>query len=513
MTLLSNPEFLRNARSQLRPGKMIASAAITALVSISVGYLVAQNHVPAAGPGGWGHELLRFALTAQALILAAGGGIACLNGIYKEKDQNSFDFQRVTRLTPLQLTLGKLFGAPVLMYFICLCLMPLAVFAAIMGKSRLSFFVAAYVVLVAASAAFHALALLISLLTVRGSHTSAIILALILLWIGSIGGPALSDRIQLGSFGPFEAPGLSAETTWDVQQIPQIIRWPGGETVIDRGMIDTLFGKRVHHVFVLVPLDLIFVFWFLLGVTRNIKRDPNYYEVYSPGQSLAFAFYLNILIVAFFKWRGASPMKAQAFLLTFNMGLFLCLGMALLRNRERTRRILRAQGGTASWFDPLWPAPILLAGTLIAGMLVVIGVSRGRDPSAEWSAGLALFRSVFFTAWLVRDFQFLQWMGLRRGKHPLVTSTLYLTIFYVCALALLSAFGCFRIADREPFAAFFVPTAVYNLGHELWALRPAMWVAAFAAQWVLAGIFVWLQQKEMAELQPAASGTVAHASA
>lgn len=513
MALVSNPEFLRNVRSQLRPGKMIASAAIAALVSVTFGYLMSQSSAPAAGPYGWAYRLLGNTLSAQALILAAGGGIACLNSIYREKDHNTFDFQRVTRLTPLELALGKLFGAPVLMYFICLCLVPLAVFAAVVGRSRWSFFVAAYVVLLVSSIAFHALTLLISLLTVRGSHTSAIILALVLLWVGSVSGAALSDRIQVNSLGPFEASGLAVENTWDVKQIPQIIRWPGGEMVQERGMLDTFLGKRVHHFFVLVPLNLIFIFWFLLGVTRNIKRDPNYYEVYSPGQSLGLVLYLNIVVMAFFKWRSLPPLEAQAFLLTVNMALFLGLGMVLLRNRERTRRILRAKGGSAAWFDLLWPAPILLAGTLAAGVLAIAGVSRGRDPSYEWNVGLALFRSLFFTAWLVRDFQFLQWMGLRRGKHPLVMGSLYLTIFYVCSISTLTALGCFRLTDREPFAAFFAPTAVYRLDHELWALRPAIWAAAFLSQWVLAAIFLWLQQKEMALMQPAPSATVAPASA
>ena len=47
-------------------------------------------------------------VVSAALVLGAGGGIACLNSVFKEKEQNSFDFQRLTRLTPLELALGKL---------------------------------------------------------------------------------------------------------------------------------------------------------------------------------------------------------------------------------------------------------------------------------------------------------------------------------------------------------------------------------------------------------------------
>src|SRR5713226_9407028 len=174
MGLFSNAEFLRNVRGQLRASKVIVSAAICAAISISTGYLFAQRGGRGAGPPiGWAFPLLQATLGLQALILAAGGGIACLNSVYREKEHNTFDFQRVTRLTPLQLTIGKLFGAPVLMYFIALCFLPLAVFAAIVGKAHITFVLAAYFVLFAGSVTFHSLTLLIPLLTVRGSHTSA----------------------------------------------------------------------------------------------------------------------------------------------------------------------------------------------------------------------------------------------------------------------------------------------------------------------------------------------------
>jgi hypothetical protein len=156
MALLRNPELIRNARMQLRTRKVLAVAAICAVLSFSVGYFFySQSAVTRGSNGRWAMELLQIVIGAQALILAAGGSIACLTSIYKEKAQKSFDFQRVTRLTPLQLALGKLFGAPALMYFVCLCLMPLSIFAAILAKPRLLFFLAAYAALLVASIRDH----------------------------------------------------------------------------------------------------------------------------------------------------------------------------------------------------------------------------------------------------------------------------------------------------------------------------------------------------------------------
>ena len=44
------------------------------------------------------------------------------------------------------------------------------------------------------------------------------------------------------------------------------------------------------------------------GKSIAFKRDPNYYEIYSPLQSLGFAIFLNLLFVAFFNWQTASPL-------------------------------------------------------------------------------------------------------------------------------------------------------------------------------------------------------------
>jgi hypothetical protein len=142
----------------------------------------------------------------------------------------------------------------------------------------------------------------------------------------------------------------------------------------------------------------------------------------------------------------------------------------------------------------------LIAGTLAAGLLVVLGVAEGRNPQVEWNPNFAVLRSLFFVAWIVRDIQFLQWMTLRRGKHALVTGVLFLVIFYVCVSILMGPLGMYSISDRVPFSAFFVPSAVYLLDHAAWAIRPAIWSAAFLAQWIFIAAFIWLQQRIIAEL-------------
>jgi hypothetical protein len=150
----------------------------------------------------------------------------------------------------------------------------------------------------------------------------------------------------------------------------------------------------------------------------------------------------------------------------------------------------------------------MIAGTLAAGLLVVLGVAEGRNPQVGWNANFAVLRSLFFVAWIVRDIQFLQWMSLRRGKHALVTGVLFLVIFYVCVAILMAPLGMYSVPERAPFSAFFVPSAVYLRDHGAWAIRPAIWGAAFVAQWIFIAAFVWLQQRIIEELNSSAKVSV-----
>lgn len=195
------------------------------------------------------------------------------------------------------------------------------------------------------------------------------------------------------------------------------------------------------------------------------------------------------------------PIEGQSLLLTLNIMVFFALGLGAIRNRERMRRILRSrESGIASWLDLTWPAPLMIAGTAAAGLLVVLGMEVGHNPLAQWDLKFALLRVLFFVAWITRDLQFLQWMSLRRGKHPLVIGILFLVVFYVCALVLMAPLAVYAGMDREAFSAFFVPSAVYSLDHSVWIQRPAIWIAALVAQWILIALFIGLQRQTIEEL-------------
>ncbi|MGC1105534.1 MAG: hypothetical protein WA876_03275 [Candidatus Acidiferrales bacterium] len=518
MNLFSNPEILRNARIQLRPRKLLIAAAICAVLEIALYY--AFFHGGAAVDSGrtaygGGSGLLRTILIIQALVLVIGGGIACLHAIQREKDQNTFDFQRLTRLSPLELTLGKLFGPPLMVFFVFLCFIPAAIVGAVVAGTPATILFVAYVLLILGAIAYDAFALVISLFLRRGAVTWAILFFLAFVAYTSSGTP-FSAYLSLGSISPFNAVSLAQQNSWSISSGMQI---GGGAVSFPNLFRDLFFGIPVHHALVLFIFYITILAWLIPAVARNIKRDPGDYELYTSAQALGFLCYLNFILFAFFRWSSMtapdrftvhlSPLEVQSALLSVNILLFFIFGFILLRNRNQVRRALH--GGVSGSMGRLetWPAPYLFLGALIVGVAMILMIQWKSDPSLEWSLAVAIFRVVFFAFWLICDFLFLQWMKLQRGSHPLVMGVLYLGVYYVCAIIIVSSLHL----THNPFTAIFLPTPLFVLNTASWSAHQAVWIIALLAQIAAGVIFAVLQRRTFAQLQPRSSPVLgAHAS-
>jgi len=184
--IFNNPEMLRNARIQLRPGRAIAAVVICAAISLTAWYSFKSRPLVGYPFENESTRMFKFILMLQVVVLLIGGGIYELLSVHREKELNTFDYQRVTRLTSFELATGKLFGAPVLMYVIVACLMPIAFLGAILGHAPILLVVEAYLILFVGCVAFHALALLISISSGRGVSAIAILPFLILVGFTSV---------------------------------------------------------------------------------------------------------------------------------------------------------------------------------------------------------------------------------------------------------------------------------------------------------------------------------------
>jgi hypothetical protein len=501
-----NPEFLRNARIQLRPGRAIAAAIICAAISLTIWYSFESRSYPERVAVD-AIEMFKFILQMQVFVLLIGGGIYELLTVHREKELNTFDYQRVTRLSSFELAVGKLFGAPILTYFIVLCLMPVAIFAAILGRSPLVLVVEAYVILLVGCIAFHTLALLISATLGRGVSAIAVLPYLILVVFTSIDFFAG----QGSEFSP-------SSSVWTVHQLNPFAASAMFQRDAPRGLSDLFFGLSVPHFAVLMVIYVTLIAWFLLAIVRNLKRDPAVYELYSAPQAFGFAIYLNLLMLGFFNWKaplGAPiivnlhltgfntllPYRVEEMLLTGSFWLFALLGIVLLRNRERVRQRIQVLGErAASFWAALWPAPYVLAGMIIAGLGILELIRVYRNVSGvDWDWGLALVSIAFFALWLARDLLYLQWMGLRRTRRPLASAIIYLIVFYTCTGII---FGVAHVLLRQsvaPYSAMLIPSGISSLSVADWAAHYQLWLVALAVLAAEAILFAFLQRQKLRE--------------
>ncbi|MGB7174899.1 MAG: hypothetical protein WBD23_15220 [Candidatus Acidiferrales bacterium] len=509
MNLFSNPVIVRNARIQLRPRKLLIAGGICAAISVAMVYFILEGNRTGFNGVYDGQELLKMTLWIQAIVLVFGGGIACLHAVQREKDQNTFDSQRLTRLSPWELTLGKLFGPPLMAYFIFLCFLPAAIIGAAYARSNWTIVLAAYTILILGAIVFDALALVISLYLRRGTVTWAILAFLAIVYESSFVSPGAFLQLSLGPVGPFSVIELAARDSWSLaSQLP---------TVSDRtpfSFRDLFFGLPLHHALVLSILYLTLLTWFLTAAVRNIKRDPENYELYTTGPAMAFLCYLNFILLAFFRWDVPSfsfvnrspqltvvpiqPLAAQSLLLTANIALFFIFGFLLLRNRVRMRRRLHSAEAAPVGLESMWPVPYIFVGALVVGAAMIGVIDWKRDPSLEWSLAVAVYRVIFFFVWLSIDLLFLQWMNLRRGRHPLALGVLLLGVYYVCAVMIVTPLHW----GERALTAILLPTPLFVLNASLWSSQMAEWIIALAVEIAVAVVFILLRRRQLAELQP-----------
>ncbi len=502
--LFKNPELVRNARIQLRHGRVIAAIIVCLAISgtiwasimhSDVNFSIANLHKAGA--------VFAFTLYLQIAILLIGGGIYVLQSVHREMQQNTFDFQRVTRLSAFELAIGKLFGAPVGAYFVTLCFMPLALVGAIREHVPPHIIGEAYVILFLGSIAFHSLALVISV--IEGQSVGALG---ILSYLMAVGLTAVQSRAawMILPVSPFAATNL-------VETQSKGYSWR-----------DEVFGLGVSHFVVLLVLYLAFTAWFLLAVVRNLKRERALYQIYSGPQAFGFALFVSLLEIGFYSWKGtffeglveldvpglhaainrhASPTQSvEQFHLTWAVTLFAVLALMLLRNREKIRRRAQNLGEQAlGMWAAAWPAPYVAAGVALVGGSAAMLIAHYRYSGEFWSWPLSVYDVAFVCAWLSRDTLCIQWLTLRRAKRPLASAMLYFLVFYGCTATIFGALNLYTYARSAALTAMLFPSPLFALNPSNWRAEQTIWISALVAQSIEASFFWWLHRQRLKEFR------------
>jgi hypothetical protein len=399
--------------------------------------------------------------------------LSCTQGISRERERNTWDFQRTTRLAPSELLVGKLLGEPVLAYFIFLCALPVTLVTGIIGHVPfLKIVLADFVTLIAVL--FIGIAgLWVSSLFENKSRGIALIagLAIYGMFMGSTG-LADSPFSGLGGFSPL--------TTF----LPLLGRVPA----ILRPM---LFGGRVPWLLMTILLYVTFGAWLVLMLVRNLKKDVNEMRLLSHWQAVGCCAFLNFVLYAVLDPTRGNPFSTASdfvsFMVLINGIIFFFLGVAMLSTSERIdpESLLSARsffsGNGLQW-------PWLMISAVVSYLLLIWGLYMWKGQIGfdghlmAWGAVSMLIVLVFIT----RDVLFIQWCKLTRLRSPVVKGVLFLGLYYVGVAVLYSVMDVSSHSAATGLANVLTPTAAFTYNS---AMVPASVVVGIVFQ-VMATAFL-----------------------
>jgi hypothetical protein len=422
-----NPLLILHVRSELRPARTAMAAAITLVVCmlIAMGCWSADH----SNVRDFFRDLYAWLLGSQFVVLGVWSAMACGQAVARERELKTLDFLRTTRLTPAELLVGKLLGAPIIAYFVVGCTLPISVVAGLLGGVRLAAVLGSVVLLIVFNLFYSLVGLWGSMLVEK---TSA----------GAVGLLGLTANLASLVFARSPFPGFAA-----ISVVPALFSLHRLSD-FDVGRVNpTVFGAEVPFAVVSIVLYVLLGAWFVSMIVRNLKRDLPQIQLLSRWQCVGVVAFLNLLVYAFLdtRWIGLRstpwssshhvyPSAVAVLALVWN-GLFLfIIGVAGLSPHEKLKIWWRKwkAGKTSYLATEALPWPWLVLAAVIAyAMLAAEAFGlRSTVPLGEWRLGSVALLFLAFLVFTARDVLFLQWCLLTRMKHPVMKGFLFLFLYY-----------------------------------------------------------------------------------
>jgi hypothetical protein len=429
MNSISNPEFLRYVRSELRP----ARAAVIVLSTLAGALLMAmfifeQNQRPGAQDYMWEYwgSVFGAIFVASSMILVLWSLLNVSQSVVSERTHRTFDFWRTTRLSPLTLALGKLFGAPLGPWLLYATAFPVLLLTGLLGHYRLSAIVGSYLVVALFNVALSAIALCGS---ARAQDSRRANIFMLLTVIGLI--------VTLNMAGRH-----GASSAWtSLSPATGIAEWLQGTMVRV-----SLFGMSLPSVLVTVLLSLAVIAWCLVALVRCLKFEPDQISLFSPAQVVGVSASALLFVYAAFQPVGAfitapnlSANDPETATLTLQslVGIGLAAALACLYfavnatlfTRDNLRHELRNRVPSEVGLRVV--APWLATGfvSILAAVIALVGYrSMFAGAAPQWFNLFAMYLSVI--AYVTRDGMFLQWMVSQKIKAPVLKGSALLACYY-----------------------------------------------------------------------------------
>jgi hypothetical protein len=424
-----NPEFLRYVRSELRPARVAVIMLSTLAGALLMGLFIHQQNLDHVSPYYW-NDVFGAVFVASSMILVLWSLLNVSQSVVSERTHRTFDFWRTTRLSPLTLALGKLFGAPLGPWLLYATAFPVLLLTGLLAHYRFSAIVGSYLVLALFNVAVSAVALCGS---ARAQDSRRANIFMLLTVIGLI------ITFNLGGRSHHLDGASNAWTA--LSPVAGIAEWLQGTA-----LRVSLFGMSVPSLLVTVALSLAVIAWCLVALSRCIKFEPDQISLLSPSQVVGVSASALLFVYAAFQPIGAfvsapnlaanDPESAQITLQSLiAMGLgaaVACMYFAVnatLLTRDNLRHELRNRVPAEVGWRTV--APWLATGflSIAAAVLALVGYrNMFAAASPHWFNLFAMYLSVI--AYVVRDGMFLQWMVSQKIKGPVLKGSALLACYY-----------------------------------------------------------------------------------
>lgn len=415
------PELARYGASELRPRRLMFGAALSLLVGGCMFLLTIADHHRRDS----GKALFNMVIWVQAAVLLGYGTARVASSVMSERQEGTWDLQRLTPLEPAHLAVGKLLGAPLFPLFLVATLQPWAILSlGLKGAPGLESWLAAYLMLGAAAFLWFSIGLVVS----------------------TYG----TDALERGTSATGGLMGLLAFQAFTPAMVFQRV-----ETISFHGAA--------------VPWPLLWAFsaaslgaWAFLAAKWRIGRDlllgPKWWRL--PA-------FLTFLVWYQLGW-SAMPVRLSVFVPA------ILVTMASVLNgvdMDYWRQWLRESKGS----EFLHRTPLWLNGAAAFAALALLATAY--PSTLEFDAkgrAYPLMQACF----LVRDLAFLQWMRLGGWKRPEVAALVCLALAYAIPASVVG------VMDLSALRNLYVPVPTPEAG---W-LNNVLPGAAQAAgmSWVLA---------------------------
>ena len=424
-----NPELLRYMRSELRRSRvaMIVLATLGGSLLMAL-FLYENNGQPDLSGTGYWRDVYGAIFLASSIFFVLWSLLNVSQSVVSERTQRTFDFWRTTRLAPLTLALGKLFGAPLGPWLHFATVLPVLVLTGLLGGVQFTAIVGSYLVVAVFSVALSATALCGSMRAqdARRANIWTLLVVIALL-------PTISRSVEFI--------GHSATSAWTaLSPALGISMWLQG-TIVSV----SLFGHSVPSLLVSVVLSLAVIAWCLVAMVRCIKFEPDQISLFSPAQVVGVS--ATILLFVYAAFRPMLPMMPDSDLAQQSAARWTLMSLigtgvgaaiaclyftitSTLLTRDNLRQQLRKRTSSEVALRAVVPWVATGAIGLFAAAIALIGYRQAFAGAApQWFDLIAMYLSI--AAYAVRDGMFLQWMVSQKVKAPVMKGSALLICYYL----------------------------------------------------------------------------------